>query len=136
MFDMENINRQHQDILKLTQDISAFCTPDKVEEKAFSIAMLISQLSGRINVHLLAEDQHVYPSLMSHKDSRIQQISNRFAAEMGGLAQKFNDFKSRYAASAQIKADTAPFLYEAKFVLEAIQERIAPEERELYTLMK
>lgn len=136
MFDKQNIARQHQDILKITKDILAYRTPEEATEHAFSIAMLISQLAGRIQIHLSTEDQHVYPSFLNNPDAKVQQLSIRFSTEMGDLAQKFNDFKSRYTSSSYIKQNAATFLYDAKAIMESINERIEREDRELYPLMK
>lgn len=57
--DIQNILRQHQDILELIDKIGLYRSEQQVETNAFEIAKLLAQLAGIIKMHLVSEDQFV-----------------------------------------------------------------------------
>lgn len=135
MFNLNTIRLQHEEILKLAQDILNYDSVPKVTADAFEISLIIGRLAGKLSVHLCGEDQYIYPYLAQKEDKTIQETSRRFAAEMGGLAQVFSDFKAEFMSAPKIKNAPAEFIDTSKKVMGAIMERIDKEERQLYTLL-
>lgn len=134
MADIANLTRQHKEILELLDKLNAFAAHE-IEQNAFTISMLLSQLAGKINIHLSNEDKFVYPKLQETGDAAARQVSSRFAREMGGLAAAFTEFKVRYLSSAKIGADAAGFAAELRQITQAVKVRTAKEEAELYPLL-
>lgn len=132
MIDIATIHRQHQEILALAQQILQIHTPEAITAQAFPLSLLLGQLSGKLTLHLQHEDAYVYPRLNAAPDRHIQEISQRFAREMGGLVREFTAFKSKYLAASAIKQDPVAFQREVKRILSAVQERIRREEQQLY----
>lgn len=131
----EIIQRQHAEILQLTQKISMYDSIPKVKENAFDISLLLGALSGKLTMHLASEDQFIYPCLMKKQDPKIEETSIQFASEMGSLAQVFGDYKNKYLGDSKITNAPGKFLGDSGKVMEAIGKRIAREEKYLYPLL-
>jgi hemerythrin-like domain-containing protein len=135
MVNLTTIQRQHSEILKLTRDLLMYDSVQKVTENAFSLSLLLANLSGKLSIHLSGEDKYIYPFLMSKEDKIIQETSQRFASEMGSLAEVFTNYKTRYLFAFNIKNTPIDFIQESKRVMKAIMERIDKEEKFLYPLV-
>ena len=131
----ESIQRQHFEILKLTQDMLLYNSIPKVTEDAFQISLLLGTLAGKLSIHLSGEDQCIYPYLMNKPDEKIQATSRQFAAEMGSLVSLFNEYKTQYLSDTNIKNAPADFIQETQKLMEAITARIEKEEEFLYPLI-
>ena len=131
----EIIQRQHSEIIKLTKYLIRHNSIQNVTENAFDISLLIGTLLGKLTMHLSSEDKFIYPYLMNKQDQKIQETSRQFAAEMGGLAQAFSDYKNKYLADSKIKNAPGEFIQEMEKVMQAIVERIEKEEKYLYPLL-
>ncbi|SFL85932.1 hemerythrin domain-containing protein [Pelosinus propionicus] len=134
MIDTGNLERQHQDFFALMDKISIHKSEGQVKAHASAIALLLNQLSGKLKIHAISEDKFLYPSLMNHSNSSVKTISQNFYAEMGGLAQVFEEFKSNFATTNKISANPAAFLSESQKVFTALQRRVNKENTELYPL--
>jgi hemerythrin-like domain-containing protein len=132
---MNNLTRQHEEIIELVGKLETFDTPGKLTADAFAVSMLLAQLSGKISVHLASEDKFLYPQLKAGGNLKTLQVIEEFTAEMTNLAQAFNEFKSKYLASSRIAADTDSFLKEARKITSAIRIRIDRENQNLYPLI-
>ena len=119
----------------MAQDILNYDSVPEVTANAFEISLLLGKLAGKLNIHLLSEDKYIYPYLAKKEDKTIQETSRRFAAEMGGLAQVFQDYKTEYLSAVKIKNAPTDFIQSSKEIMEAIMERIAKEEKLLYPLL-
>lgn len=134
--DIQNILRQHQDILELIDKIGLYRSEQQVETNAFEIAKLLAQLAGIIKMHLVSEDQFVYPSLIKHDDVQVRNTADSFVSEMGKIAAVFTKYKTKYLGASKISADASRFLSESEIVLSALKERIKREDQSLYPLLK
>lgn len=135
MIDKNTINRQHDEIKQLLAAIGGYRSLDNITENAFKISLLLGQLAGKINIHLLHEDKYVYPDLQKHQDAKVKEASLRFMREMGGLVDDFTAFKGKYMSAPAIKADPTGFMQERDLVFRAIAERIKKEDHSLYSLV-
>jgi hemerythrin superfamily protein len=133
MFDI--IQRQHAEILKLAQDMLKYDSIPQVSENAFNISLLLGNLSGKLTFHLSGEDKCIYPYLMNKQDKTTQETTRQFASEMGGLAQAFNDYITKYLSGIKIKDNPAGFIQESREIMKAVIERIDKEEKFLYPLL-
>jgi hypothetical protein len=91
----------------------------------------LSTLAGKVNFHLAMEDKALYPRLLQRRGTRAETLAGRFMKEMGGLAQVFTDYNSKWQVSA-IRADLPGFANETRKVFGALSHRIARETSELY----
>ena len=136
MADINNLLRQHNDILNLANKISSYTTDRQIADHAFDISMLLGQLAGKLKIHMTTEDKFLYPSLLGHGNPKVQAVSKRFLTEMGGLAATFENYKATYFNAKQIAANPATFITESRVIMDALAKRIAKENSELYPLIK
>lgn len=92
------------------------------------------RLTGRLAVHLAAEDDHIYPILRRHPDPHVRSVAERFSRELGGLAAAMEDYKAEWRVVWGLAELPAPFVRRTRLVLAALEERIRREEEELYAL--
>jgi len=133
--DTKNLLRQHQDMLDLAAKICAYQGQQQVKENATTISMLLSELAGKLKMHLTVEDQFVYPKLAQNSDVKVQKISHDFANEMGDLGAIFGDYKTRYLGATKITNHADIFLTDTKNVFAALTKRMDKENRLLYPLL-
>ena len=95
---------------------------------------LLSNLAGKLNLHLAMEDKALYPRLMEKKDAESGVLARKYMDEMGGLAQVFTTYNSKWQVSA-ISADAAGFCRETQTVFAALGKRIEREDNHLYPLV-
>lgn len=134
--DLKNLLRQHQEVLELMNQISAFQTAEQVRENAFAISGLLAKLSGIIKIHLSSEDKYVYPVLSKHQDSAIRHTAEVFVLEMGELAKAFEAYKTKFLGASKIAANAQAFLSESQAVFSALQARIKKEDAGLYVFLQ
>ncbi|MCL6477266.1 MAG: hemerythrin domain-containing protein [Peptococcaceae bacterium] len=133
--DLSSLKRHHEEILSLVGTIKKLLNQDELYSKALDASLKLGELSGKITVHLTAEDKFLYPKLMGTPNKLIQTTAQRFVDEMGNLAKVFGDYKSKYLAPSNIKADPKGFIQESEVVFAALQKRIDLEKKELYPLL-
>jgi hemerythrin-like domain-containing protein len=135
MTNTANLERQHQDFFDLMDKITIYKSEEQVKENASTISLLLSQLSGKLKIHIISEDKFLYPSLMNNANPIIKTTSQTFYAEMGGLSQVFEEFKNNFATTNKIAANPAVFFSESQKVFLAFKKRIEKENKELYPLL-
>lgn len=133
--DTDNLLRQHQEMLELIAEIGTYQSQLQVKENAVTISTLLSQLAGKLKMHLLVEDQFVYPKLAMHSDEKIQKTSQNFANEMGDLGKSFGDYKTRYLGSSKIADNAEMFIIDTKNIFTALIKRMDKETHLLYPLL-
>lgn len=103
-------------------------------DDAMECARLMAKLTGILRFHLAAEDNSLYPRMQASPDPEVSQTAAAFAAEMGGLAELFEDFVSNWPDGAAIFVNPEGFRTEAALVFSALSRRIKRENDELYPL--
>lgn len=127
----EKFRVQHDEILALAGSITKML--EGKEPDVLAVRKQVSLLAGKVNFHLAMEDKALYPRLMERKGTRADAMASRFMAEMGGLAEVFGNYTTKWQPSA-IRADLPGFATETRKVFGALAKRIERENRELYPL--
>ena len=135
IMDTNNLLRQHQEMLDLAAKIGSYQNQVQVKENASTISTLLSQLAGKLKMHLMVEDQFVYPKLAMHSDMQIQKTSQNFANEMGDLGKVFGDYKTRYMGANKIAENADMFISETKLIFTELTKRMDKETHLLYPLL-
>lgn len=125
------LQKQHREILTLLAGLEELV---RRGSKPFEVLMKLGELSGKVKVHLAQEDQVLYPALLRHKDPGIRETAQKFVQEMGGLAEAFGKFKTRYSSLDGLKENPAQFAAELNKIAAALKKRIQAEDQELYPL--
>lgn len=124
-----SLRQQHAELARLLGDIASAA---KAGLPGLDVRRLLIELSGKLTVHLAAEDRMVYPQLQASSDRQVAAMAKRFADEMGGLGAAFKAFSHRYATGPAIEADRAGFAKDFAAIIAAISARVKAEETELY----
>lgn len=130
----DRYRQQHAEIMTLAAELSRRLAPETVVTQSAEIRKLLSELSGKIIVHLAAEDTVLYPRLFSSKDNATQTLARRFADEMGPIAQTFRTYATRWGSEGAIRTKPNDFAKESQAIIKALGDRIRKENVELYPL--
>jgi hypothetical protein len=101
-------------------------------EDADGVSRLLSDLSGKLIVHLAAEDTVLYPKLFSATDAITRDMARSFADEMGAIAQTFRSYVARWGSAAAIRHKPHDFAKETGDILNALKDRVRRENTQLY----
>lgn len=132
---IENLHRQHAGILNEVRYLLAAAQQPDYADHLGEITLRINKLAGQLNMHLMSEDNYLYPSLLRSRNARIRDIATRYNQEMGGLVAAFQEYKDRFNAPFKIKADGDAFVSQTKLVMDSIAHRIQKEDGQLYPLI-
>jgi iron-sulfur cluster repair protein YtfE (RIC family) len=127
----DKFRAQHDEILAMAGGISRML--EAREPDIMAVRKQLSLLAGKVNFHLAMEDKALYPRLMERKGTRAEAMAGKFMSEMGGLAQVFGNYTSKWQPSA-IRADLPGFANETRKVFGALAKRIERENSDLYPL--
>ncbi|MBP2632441.1 MAG: hypothetical protein H6Q70_3069 [Firmicutes bacterium] len=129
-----NFLQQHQNIKEELDTIEKLMKD--LDTSASDTALHINQLAGKLNVHLSAEDKHLYPSLLKGTDTALQTLAQSYIDEMGNLCQIFNTYKLKFNTKNKITDAKTQFTTETLQIIKAIRDRMKKEETDLYAKIK
>lgn len=127
--------KQHEELVEVVQAIAG-----KLDEASLSnggakeATDLLSQLAGKLLVHLAAEDYGLYPKMIESGDKEASSTARKFQEEMGGLKSAFQDYYSAWNKPDAIQGDPAGFIEQTQGVFEALGARVEKENTVLYPL--
>lgn len=126
---------QHDDLVKIVQQISAQLKPELVTANAAGIAKLFTQLAGKITVHLAMEDESLYPKMIKHANPNIANTAKKFMTEMGTIKTAFTGFMKKWGSETAMKGNPTAFITETQGLFGVLAKRIEKENNELYKMM-
>lgn len=126
---------QHNSILDVAREIAAMLSPAIIAEESPKIHLKLSNLAGKLSMHLSAEDAHLYPRMREKGDAKTILTVNKFATEMGGIADVFGKYVSKWNSANVIRDNAQTFITETKGLFTALVSRINKENTELYPLL-
>jgi hypothetical protein len=130
---IEKFKQEHVDLLNAVTVLREFVQAG-VQENADAICKQLMSMTSAIKLHLAAEDRMLYPALAGARDPSVAQIGKQFQQEMGGIAEAFAAFATRWNLASKIAASPAGFKDDANTVFKALHMRVQRENRELYPL--
>jgi hypothetical protein len=125
---------QHTNIMSVATELGQQLIPSRLAADGSAARRMLSELSGKLIVHLAAEDNLLYPQLLSCHDMAAQALTRRFISEMGPLAQAFKAYAVRWGTLKRIESKPEEFADETRAIIKALSERIRRENTELYPL--
>lgn len=93
------------------------------------------ELVSTLLAHLKLEDWALYPRLIESGDSGISDAGLRFQKEMGGLAPAFVAYCDKWSAS-RIESEWPGYCADTAAILDALENRLARENRELLPMLE
>ena len=135
MANMNDLTRQHKEIYELIRFLKSNMDENKVKQEAAMLAQNINILSGKLKIHLIGEDDYLYPKLLGGEDSKAKATAERFFKEMGNLSKVFAEYKTKYNIPPRILNNIEDYIKDTKSVVEALENRMEREDKELYILL-
>ncbi len=126
---------QHRDLLRTVGVLKALLNPDALGRAPDPAYDVIMALAGKLKVHLIMEDQRLYPRLQAHDQARIRDTARAYQAEMGDLMELFDAFLIRWVDPASIGRAPDRFVGETHDFLHRLLRRIEKEDHILYPLV-
>lgn len=127
--------KQHDEIAELMTGIEKLLAGTVTDSAAKELALKVNTMAGKLKMHLMSEDKHLYPQLMNSDAPSLRNTARQFYTEMGQLAEVFAGYVQNYNVPAKILKDTAAFKADTKKVFEAVRNRIGREDTKLYPLI-
>lgn len=127
---------QHKELLELAGQLRDSLLAQQLQKDAFMARSILSQIAGKLSVHLAMEDKHLYPALLKSDDERVRIMARQFVDEMGGLANTFKTYKEKWPNPISISKDPQSFITETTQIIKALGARIQKEDSQLYPLYK
>lgn len=134
MRNTERYREQHTEIMRLAGDLSKRLIPANLAVDGSEARAILADLSGKLFVHLAAEDNVLYPKLLKSPDPAARALAQRFAADMQPISKAFKAYAVRWGNARTIQADAQAFIKETREMLGAYGERVRREHAELYSL--
>ncbi|MCH3963329.1 MAG: hemerythrin domain-containing protein [Clostridium sp.] len=133
--DVKNLERQHNEIMNLTDYVLQNVKNHTVDENSIEIARSINTLSGKLRIHLFNEDKYLYPHLSSSPNKLLNMFGKKYSEEMKEVTGIYNSYKSKYNTPNKIKNSIDEFYEDTKKIFKVLSNRIFREEKELYPLL-
>ncbi|KAJ51853.1 hemerythrin-like domain-containing protein [Clostridium tetanomorphum] len=135
MTNINNLRRQHLEVMALVNKIRNFIVNRENINREMEIAKNINILAGKLKIHLDSEDKYLYPSLLKSRDLTIKKISEDYIKEMSSICNEFMEFKDKYNTKSKLLKNGEEFIKESEIIFKLIEKRISKEDEELYNLL-
>jgi Hemerythrin HHE cation binding domain len=136
--------RVMSELMKLRQDHAELARMFRQLERIIGLPEAPSQLElfelrrslmQTLIGHLKLEDWALYPRLIESGDAEVSAAGRHFKEEMGGLAPAFLGYCEKWTANT-IAADWPTYCSDTRSLLEALNDRLTRENRELLPLLE
>lgn len=135
MANINDLKRHHKEIYEIIDYLKSNLEEGKVQQESRKLAQSICTLAGKLKIHLISEDDCLYPRLLGGTDIKAKETAERFSKEMGNLSQVFLEYKSKYNISSRILGGIQSYINDTRVVTDAMEKRMKREDKELYTLL-
>ncbi len=130
-----HLRQQHQDLLRIVGQIVPLLKPDTLDQThGDALRKLLLELTGKLNMHLAAEDKVLYPELAASTQARVSATAAQFAKEMGHIGGAYKEYLGKYPNGTAISNQAKAFCADTSAVFTLLGKRIQREESELYPL--
>jgi iron-sulfur cluster repair protein YtfE (RIC family) len=128
----DRFREQHNVMLSLVSELQQLLDEKKLALDASAARKCLSNLIGKLTLHLSTEDSVMYPELTNSKDAELASLAVRFSSEMKSTSAKVKEYNAKWATPTSIKASPAAFISETKQIISVLADRIKRENQQLY----
>ena len=136
MYRIENLRRQHEALLEMSEQLSQSSRVIDTKQHASQCARLLARMTGILTQHLAAEDRALYPRLIVSDNPHVSDTARSFSIQMGGLAQRYLGFEDEWRSGQAILAEPGRFRIELIRILAMLHKRIERENQILYPMLE
>lgn len=127
---------QHQDLLEVAGRLQGMLDAAALADEAQPVRSVLSELLGKLSVHLAMEDEVLYPRLLEHEDKKVRDIATRVQAEMGGIAKAVGQYRETWPSARAIQQKPEDFVEQTTGILSALAARIQLEDEQLFPCLQ
>ena len=135
MINTKRYKEDHAELLKIIEEIKQNLDSDKLTKNAKICRKLVLDLLNYLNVHLLAEDNMLYPKLLKSSSDSIKKTAQNVLKDTGSVSQDIDIYKRTWTDLFEIQNNTEEFIKQTNKILESLSSRIEKENNELYHLV-
>lgn len=129
---MDHLQRQHRELMNLSQEITAMLVPEVIEADPRTVRILVARFAGKLRVHDRMETEALYPALMADERADVREAATRLHAELGGIYAIFDAYERRYPDAASLAREPRRFVADTLEIFAILGKRMHRENRELY----
>lgn len=136
MIYINNLERQHSDIIYEINKIENYIKEKDFNENIKYITKCINVLSGKLKVHLESEDKFLYPHLLKNDNINIKKLAKKYIDDMGDISDNFQKYKDKFNTESKLKNSISEFVVETNNIFKLLKDRLNKENEKLYPLIK
>ncbi|KMT21164.1 hemerythrin domain-containing protein [Clostridium cylindrosporum] len=136
MVNINNLERQHEEIKELASKIKVNINSNNLEENIDVLVKDLNILAGKLSIHMSLEDKFLYPELINSKEDKLKEIAKQYSYEMGNINSGFKNYKSKFNTKTKILNNIEEFSKESKEIIKLLESRISKEDTHLYPKVK
>ncbi|MBV8468367.1 MAG: hemerythrin domain-containing protein [Burkholderiaceae bacterium] len=136
MLNTQIYRNDHVALGAMIADFESRLVISKLQADPAECRKLLSNLIGKLRIHISSEDQLLYPQAASSSNPAIRALAQRFQSEMGPLAIQLKQYSERWLLPRDIAARPTDFMNESNGIVRALKERIRRENNEFYSMLE
>ena len=136
MISIEMLRKQHDGLVGQIDSIVKFIRENKDAFNEEMMRELLTNLSAELELHLLIEDDLLYPALIKDSTESIRNIAHIFSNELGGVEETFKRYKAKWIGQGTIAESLEAFISETEAMEKLLRNRIDKENNELFPLLE
>jgi Hemerythrin HHE cation binding domain len=130
---IDNLTRQHRELVRTAKLMFGWLDAGKLRAHgAGEVCRELSSLSGILRVHLAMEDRSLYPHLLTHGDTHLRTLAQRFLDERAALRRQYDDYRAHWPAASAIEGAAERFIDETRVILGVLWNRMKMEDDVLH----
>ncbi len=130
-----SFRRQHEGILEEVAGILGILEFEAIRDNSYTIRKKITKLAGIVKIHLVLEDNSLYPVLANIDSGILKETAAQFMDEMGDISKSFTEYLEKWSTVSSIKSETNIFVSETQTILSFLKQRITRENEIFYKLI-
>lgn len=128
----DGLRKQHQEIRALLTELQALLVNrESAVSESLQIRKLLTQLYGKVQIHLSMEDNILYPKMIKGFDPELSQMAQDFQAEMGAIKKAFSAYIQLWTTD-HIQAYAQEFISQSAEIFLRLNRRIDAENDQLF----
>lgn len=143
MDSFKSLARQHREILDLAAKIKRMCADAPLtadygsslwETTLKKLRNSLVVLIGKLKIHILIEDNYLYPLLFSATEPEVKILAVNYSSEMEAFKPMLEGFAATKLEPDSIRNAPPQFIHETLQIIDALEQRIETENQNLYGL--
>lgn len=134
MLFITQLRNEHDMLLAMADELEGACLGPQPDVLG-PLVVLLERFNQLLQIHLLREDNILYPAIIAGSDAEAANVAAAFQAELGFLGNHVSEFDQKWAP-AEISRLWPIFQQEIKRLVQGLRYRIERENEELYPFVE